>query len=239
MCPTLPHDSSSKVNLFVHSEYFHSNFSSTIKLLLRNDSSSTVKIEPGTSIVQALILPILHPTLIHESSVQSYSTELDDRTDQDMNSGTQDEELSHSSLLTSEQQSAGSSIALSNFELCSLPPSYIHMMTEEKIPSCVNSMEINTNIILPDAEENRLSIFPDLKQMESQNDQNIRKDHLTPISFPNPNSEKLIQDLNRDLMDKIVYLHSTVSTLQKDSEIKESLAESIRDSAYQKMCVRN
>ncbi len=55
----IPHDSSSKVNLFVHSEYVHSNFSSTIKLLLRNDSSTTVKIEPGTSIVQALILPIL------------------------------------------------------------------------------------------------------------------------------------------------------------------------------------
>jgi dUTPase len=111
----IPHDSSSKVNLFVHSEYVHSNFSSTIKLLLRNNSSTTVKIEPGTSTVQALILPILHPTLIHESSVQSYSTELDDRTDQEMNSGTQDEELSHSSILTSEHQSAGSSIALSNF----------------------------------------------------------------------------------------------------------------------------
>ncbi|MFO0005172.1 MAG: hypothetical protein ACK559_28985, partial [bacterium] len=94
------------------------------------------------------------------------------------------------------------------------------------IPSCINIMEINTNIILPDAEENRLSIFADLKQMESQNDQNIRKDHLTPISFPNPNSEKLIQDLNRDLMDRTVYLHSTVSILQKDSNIKESLAES-------------
>ncbi len=217
-------------------EYVHSNFSSTIKLLLRNDSSTTVKIEQGTSIVQALILPILHPTLIHESSVQSYSTDLDDRADQEMNSGTEDEELSHSSLLTSEHQLAGSSIALSNFELCALPPSYIHMMTEKKIPSCFNIMEINANIILPDAEENRLSIFADLKQMESQNDQNIRKDHLTPISFPNPNSEKLIRDLNRDLMDKTVYLHSTVSTLQRDSEIKESLAESIRDSAYKKEC---
>jgi dUTPase len=159
----IPHDSSSKVNLFVHSEYVYSSFSSTIKLLLRNDSSTTVKIEPGTSIVQALIRPILHPTLIHESSVQSYSTELDDRTDQEMYSGTEDEELSPSSLLTSEHQSAGSSIALSNFELCALPPSYIHMMTEEKIPSCINIMEMNTNIILPDAEENRLSIFADLK----------------------------------------------------------------------------
>ncbi len=142
------------MNLFVHSEYVHSNFSSTIKLLVRNDSSTTVKIEQGTSLVQALILPILHPTLIHESSVQSYSTKLDDRTDQELSSGIEDEELSHSSLLTSEHQSAGSSIALSNFELCALPPSYINMMTEEKIPSCINIMEINTNIILPDAEEN-------------------------------------------------------------------------------------
>jgi hypothetical protein len=37
-------------------------------------------------------------------------------------------------------------------------------------------------------------------------------------------------------MNKTVYLHSTLSTLQKDSEIKESLAESIRDSACQKVC---
>ncbi len=44
------------------------------------------------------------------------------------------------------------------------------MMTEEKIPSCINIMEINTNVILPDAEENQLSIFADLKQMDSQND---------------------------------------------------------------------
>jgi dUTPase len=80
----IPHHSSSEVNLFVHSEFVHSNFSSTIKLLLRNNSSTTVKIEQGTSLVQALILPILHPTLIHESSIQSYSTRLDDRTDQEL-----------------------------------------------------------------------------------------------------------------------------------------------------------
>jgi len=67
MCAQLiPLDSSSKVNLFVHSEFVDSNFSSTIKLLLRNDSSTTVKIEQGTSSVQALILPILYPTLIYE-----------------------------------------------------------------------------------------------------------------------------------------------------------------------------
>jgi hypothetical protein len=107
---------------------------------------------------------------------------LDDRTDQDVNSGIEDEELSHSSLLTSEHQSAGSPIAISKFELCSLPPLYLHMMKEEKIPSCINIMEINTNIILPDAEENRLSIFADLKRMESQNYQNFRKDRLPFLS---------------------------------------------------------
>ncbi len=59
---------------------------------------------------------------------------------------------------------------------------------------------------------------------------------MTPISFPNPDSEIIIQNLNRDLMNQSVYLHSTISTLQKDSNINESLAESIRDSAYEKMC---
>ena len=59
---------------------------------------------------------------------------------------------------------------------------------------------------------------------------------MTPISFPNPDSEIIIQNLNRDLMNQSVYLHSTISTLQKDSNINESLAESIRDSAYERMC---
>ena len=109
----IPQHTSSEVNLFVHLEFVHSNFPSTIKLLLRNDSSTTVKIERGTSLLQALILPTLHPTLIHESSVQSYSTRLDDKTDQALSPEIENEEPSHSSLLSSEHQSAGSSIALS------------------------------------------------------------------------------------------------------------------------------
>ncbi len=55
------------------------------------------------------------------------------------------------------------------------------MMAEEKVPSCMNIPEINTNIILPNAEENRESIFADLKIMESQMENNIRKDHVTPF----------------------------------------------------------
>jgi hypothetical protein len=146
------------------------------------------------------------------------------------------EDTNNSSSITSEWESKGSPVALNYFELCPLPTSYIHMMAEEKVPSCMNIPEINTNIILPNAEENRESIFADLKIMESQMENNIRKDHVTPISFPNPNSEIIIQNLNRDLMNQSVYLHSTISTLQKDSNINESLAESIRDSAYEKMC---
>ncbi len=89
------------------------------------------------------------------------------------------------------------------------------MMAEEKVPSCMNIPEVNTNIILPNAEENRESIFDDLKIMESQMENNIKKDHVTPISFPNPDSEIIIKNLNRDLMNQSVYLHSTISTLQK------------------------
>ncbi|MFN9939824.1 MAG: hypothetical protein ACK56I_10165, partial [bacterium] len=74
----IPHTSSSEGNLYIHSEFVNSNFSFTIKLLLRNDSTSTVKIERGTSLVQALIIPVLHPTLIHESVIHSYSMKLDD-----------------------------------------------------------------------------------------------------------------------------------------------------------------
>lgn len=232
----IPCESSSKVNLHIHSGFVDSNFSSTIKLLLRNDSLSTVKIEQGTSLVQALILPVLHPSLIHESSVQSYNLQVDDSQEPDFQSGFEKDDLSSSSLITSANARQGTSVALNNFQLCPLPTSYIHMMSEEKVPSCMNILEMNTSIILPNAAECRDSIFADLKLMESQTEIKIQKDHLTPISFPNPDSESLIQNLNRDLMNQTVYLHSTVSTLKKDSNLDESLAQSVQDSAYKKVC---
>ncbi len=75
-----------------------SNFSSTIKLLLRNDSSSTVKIERGTSLVQALIIPVLHPTLIHESVIHSYSMKLDDDESKDSHPLPDQEDTKNSGL---------------------------------------------------------------------------------------------------------------------------------------------
>jgi hypothetical protein len=224
------------VNLYIHSGFVDSNFSSTIKLLLRNDSPDTMKIEQGTSLVQAIILPVLHPTLIHESSVQSYSVKVDDSRQPEIPSGFEKDDLSNSSLLTSAYEKEGTSVALNKFQLSALPPSYIHMMAEEKVPSCMNILEMNSTIILPNAAECRDSIFADLKQMESEIESNIQKDHLTPISFPNPNSEMIVQNLNRNLMNQTVYLHSTVSTLKKDSKKDESLAQSLQDSAYKKVC---
>ncbi len=82
---------------------------------------SLIKIEPGTNLVQALILPILHPTLIHESSVQSYSIQVDDRTDQDVNSGIEDEELSHSSLPADRTGSTGVAPLAPAARGCELP----------------------------------------------------------------------------------------------------------------------
>ena len=232
----IPTESSSKVNLYIHSGFVDSNFSSTIKLLLRNDSPDTMKIEQGTSLVQAIILPVLHPTLIHESSVQSYSVKVDDSRQPEIPSGFEKDDLSNSSLLTSAYEKEGTSVALNKFQLSALPPSYIHMMAEEKVPSCMNILEMNSTIILPNAAECRDSIFADLKQMESEIESNIQKDHLTPISFPNPNSEMIVQNLNRNLMNQTVYLHSTVSTLKKDPKKDESLAQSLQDSAYKKVC---
>ena len=229
----VPHSSSSRVNLYIHSGFVDSNFSSTIKLLLRNDSSSRVKIEAGTTLVQALILPILHPTLIHESSVSSYSMNIDDTSAE---SSLQNEDESNSSRLTASHGSSGNSIALRDFELRRMPTSYLHMMVEETVPSCMHLLETNSNIILPASEENRDSIFADLSHLESQMTSDIVTDHLTPISFPTPKPQALIQDLTRDLVNQTVYLNSTVSTPAKDSKLNESLVQSSLDSAYSKIC---
>jgi len=232
----IPKEYSSKVNLYIHSSFVNSDFSSTIKLLLRNDSPSALKIEQGACLVQAIILPILHPTLIHESVTHSYTMRMENDKEENSEPSSENEDTRTSSQMTSEWESKGSSVAYHNIQLCPLPTSYIHMMTEEKVPASIHIMEINTNVFLPNAEEHRASIFTDLAEMERQRIKKIHMNHTTPISFPNPDSEKLIQNLNRDFMNQTVYLHSTVATLRKDSNSDGLLAQSLKDRAYEEIC---
>ena len=235
----IPHSSSSQVNLHIHSGPVDSNYSSTIKLLLRNNSQSPVKIQPGTCLVQALILPLLHPSLIHEPAVHSNSVRVDDSCNSPESGsgfGSELEDRSDSSIITRANYSEGLSVPLNNLKLSSLPISFLHLMTEERVPSHLNILETNTDVFLPNSAEARSSIFVDLSSMESEEERKIKDDLLIPISIPNPNTESLVQDLTRDLMDQTAYLNSTVSSLPKDSNLDESKVKEIRDSAYNSIC---
>jgi hypothetical protein len=110
------------------------------------------------------------------------------------------------------------------------------MMCAEKAPSSLHLLESNTTILLPEADDSRDSIFSELAQLESQAIRGILDDKMAPISFPSPDPDSKIQDFTRDLMNQTAYLHSTVVTTANDTKIDESLAQSIRDSAYEKMC---
>jgi dUTPase len=178
----IPHSSSSRVSLYIHSGFIDSNYSSTIKLIIRNDSQSRMKIEAGTPLVQALIFPILHPNLQHESSAGLNSQHLEHGADDSQ----LDADESDSSVFHSSAGSSSIHAALNNIQLKCMPTSYLHMMCAEKAPSSLHLLESNTTILLPEAEDSRDSIFSELTQLESQAIRGILDDKMAPISFPSP-----------------------------------------------------
>ena len=69
----IPNTDSSNVDVSVHSGFLDDNDSSTIKLILRNDSKEEMRLRAGAILAQALILRVIHPTLIHKSEICSHS----------------------------------------------------------------------------------------------------------------------------------------------------------------------
>jgi len=142
----IPHTVSPSVRLYAHTGSGNEAHSSTLKLLLQNCDSSEVRMTAGTFVVEAVILPIIHPTLNFENGVPIH-TLVEKKQDEVHAMHVQMDDSSHSVEKVNELQedeldssqtftcysSEGSSSKVCNFKLTCLPTSCLHMMLDEQI----------------------------------------------------------------------------------------------------------
>jgi len=245
----IPNTDSSNVDVSVHSGFVDDNGSSTIKLMLKNDSKMEMSFKAGAVLAQALILRVIHPTLVHKGEISSHSMRMsaDDTLSERahpspysfLNGGNENEKESEddldSSLLISSHGKLGSSEPIKGIELYCLPTSYLHMMLDEKFPSQMQVLEINTAITLPQEKECKLSTIAELAYIGNQLEEPLDSNVL-PIPHPNPDPESLIQIYPRKLESQTVCLNSTVSTQTSGSSTDDSRANEAFDSAYNSIC---
>jgi hypothetical protein len=243
----IPHSSvSSPVKIHFHSGLQDDTYSSTLKLILQNDSLSEVRMTAGTYIVSALILPITHPTLnfengvpchfkvdkrncdeVHCMSVQmgTLSSPHCQRDDSEPN-----EDECGSVHITSAFGSPGTSAEIKPFQLMCLPTSYLHMMMDDKFPQYFNVPEMNLAIRLPEGKESKNSIMAELSLMESQMMQDEGECNVSLVYHPCPNPEAVIQDFTQELR------KLSVQTQTESSGQDQSSLEKAKDWAQNNMC---
>jgi Integrase zinc binding domain len=232
------------VQIYSHSGVMDENYSSTLKLLLQNNDDSEVRMTAGTFIVEAIILPTIHPTLNFENGVPCYPKDNKESKDEvqamsvqvDENSQTEkfenesEEDELDSSQLSSEFGSQGRASKIKNFRLTRLPTSYLHMMMDESFPGHLTVPEMNTVILLPEDECSRKSIIDDVAQMESQMMPNDGEINVSLIYHPCPNPEAVIQDFTQEMREL------SVQTQTDPPGEDPSLLEKAKDSAHSSMC---
>jgi hypothetical protein len=214
------------------------NVSSSIKLRLSNDGDSEVKMKAGTILVQALILHAVHPTLVHKGTDFGHPSGMTDRvatgtvhsSSMEVSDAPEPEDESDSSLITSLNGVTGSSKPIKEIELRCLPTSYVHMMLDDKSPSCLHVAEINVSICLPHDIECKNSTIEELAQFSQSLEENI------PLPHPNPDTESLIQIYPKDGMKDAVQLNSTESAQTCHSSMEDSDLSLAEKSAYNSIC---
>ena len=231
----IPMDDLPTVNVSIHPGVVDENFSSTIKLQLSNAKQHDIRLEAGTALVQAVIHHVIHPTLVHKRAMPSHPTRMTESTDNVCSLSSlnlseerpENEDEKDSSLITSSYGRLGCPEPIREIELGSLPTSYMHMVLDEKFPSCLQAVEINTAINLPCEIECNSSTIAGLAPV-SQSEQCV-DDQIIPIPHPNPDTESLVQIYPSDLQ-------TTVSTQTSESSREELHANPAANSAYNSMC---
>jgi len=245
----IPHPDSSKVNVSIHSGVLGNNTSSTLKLLLRNDSHNEVRYEAGSMLMQAFILPIIHPNLTHKGvaipnskgkgkgKVNLFPKKADPSRVSSLHEKDETEpecrdELD-SSTISSSYGSMGNSEPIHGIELQCLPTSYMHMMLDDKFPSCLQVTETNSVITLPREDECRMSIIADIAMSQNED---MLESNMLPIPHPNPDPESLVRLYPEDLVSQTVQLHSTESKKTLGPLMDENSSQAAKDAAYNSIC---
>ena len=231
----IPLDDSSMVNVSIHPGVVDDKCSSTIKLLLSNTKQHDMRIKAGTALVQAVIHHVIHPTLVHKSVITTHPSRMTETAENSCSLSSlnvrdgkpENEDEKDSSLITSSYGRLGSSEPITGIELSCLPTSYLHMMLDEQFPSCLQVVESNTAIHLPQEIQCNISTIAELAH-GSQSEEGMNNT-VIPIPHPNPDPESLIQIYPKDL-------HSSVSTQTCESSRDELQANAAANSAYNSMC---
>ena len=234
---------SSSLRIYAHTGSGNAMHSPTLKLLLQNSDSSEVRMTAGTFIVEAVILPIIHPTLNFENGIPTYPlvakedesvhamhVQMDDRSHSvEKVIELQVDELD-SSQISNCHSSEGKSAKFCNFKLTCLPTSCLHMMLDEQFPRYLTVPEINTLILLPEDDSCRNSIIDDVALMESQMMQDENEASASLIHNPCSNPEAVIQDFTQRMREQ------SVLTQTDPTGEDQSLLAKAKEMAHNSMC---
>src|SRR5450830_1021872 len=212
----IPSMNACEAKLFVHSEFVNHKFNSSVKIFIRNESSYPIKIEKGTTLVQALVLPVLRPVLVHDAT--------DDISSQHMtiNSFAEvAEDDKKSSSITNSCTSSSDEVALNNYEMSQMTSSCLHQMLDEKAPQSIYILETNSSIMLPDDKHSKCSILADLVKLEKHRTNQILASHLTPVILPNQDIKTVIKNITQDFMARKVEINNVAALDLKEGDRKK------------------
>src|SRR5450830_1637994 len=221
----MPSSASAEVKLYVHSEFVSNNFSSTIKFLIRNDSNSPIRINAGNHLVQTLIVPVLSPALMHDTR----DTVEPQQMNAEINCVKLNEDDVESSLITNSCTVSLDTVALNNFELSELTHSCLHRVVDSRAPRSIHILQLNANVMLPEAGDARTSIMADLVGREHRQADLMLAKHLIPVSMSNQDIHSVVIEITQMLMEGKAELNA--------SEAKEVIYDpNAKDTIHEDMC---
>ena len=207
----LPRSSSFKLNIYIHHGAIDNDYNDTVKLLIRNTSTNTVKLEAGTAVAQAFIIPTLHPELLQKDDITINST----RNTQAFGSS---DTPKHTKIYLTETQ-----------------PSPLHTILNETQPPAITVPQLNISITLPTDTETHQAITHEINTFNiHQNHQNLH-DITPPITHPTQCPQTEIIHLTRDFIDKTAYINSIINTKTQKNPSPQNTHD-IKDEIYNQIC---
>lgn len=207
----IPRSSSFKLSIFIHSGVIDNDYNSSIKILIKNTSPDQITLPPGTFLVQALFIPVLHPRLNEMKSINTTSER-----------GTQ--------AFGSSDSPTSNSIILRELQI-----SPLHIAINKILPASINIPEINMNIFLPPDSLLNSSICNEIHHFNNSLLENIHLDQILPIL-----SQTILPDastLTRELLNKKAVLNnSSLKNVLPNNNYSPALIQSLKDQIYTSMC---
>jgi dUTPase len=223
-----PRSSMAKLDLFAYNGVIDNDFSSYIKIILRNNSPQQLKFEPGTLIASALIVPVLHPKLQQENSIKINS----DR--QEKSFGSSDTILDKPPTQNKSTHDQFNSIILQQTER-----SCLHELQKIHNPIEIPFIYLNSKIQIPTEINSKQSILTDIIEMEKSYQKLIIQNNALPLSSGLNSTEKVVQNITSTLVQNIIQLnnHESVQLTNNNQKTFKEI-QNIKNQLYEEMCTK-